>query len=145
MDDLTVELASVGPAAFTARDYRPTRVRHVVLFRFGPEATQEQRDEVTRRFRQLRHSVRPDGAPYIVSIDAGPQSSGENAGHGFEVGFVVTFASEGDRNYYVGAPVQSDPAFFDPEHAVFKEFVGPLLETGGRGALVFDIVDDGES
>lgn len=141
MNDLEAELADVGPASFTARDYQPGLVQHIVLFRFRDAVTDDERREVADRFRALAESPRPDGERYIVSISAGEQTSGERAGHGFELGFVVTFASEGDRHFYVGAPVQNDPAYFDHRHGAFKEFVGPLLETGGAGVLVFDFAD----
>ncbi|WP_432562728.1 Dabb family protein [Kineococcus sp. SYSU DK003] len=138
IEELKRQLAEVGPAAFTARDYRPGTVRHVVLFRYREEVTPEQEQEVLRRFRALAGSRREDGQPYVVSIEAGEQGSGEEVGHGFRHGIVVTFASEGDRNYYVGTPVVDDPAHADPEHAAFKEFVGPLLHPQD-GVLVFDI------
>jgi hypothetical protein len=131
-------LADVGVQEFTARDFRPGLVRHVVLFRYRDEVTAAQKEEVLRRFRALADSPRPDGRPYVVSIEAGVQTSGEGAGGGFEHGIVVTFASEGDRNFYVGTPVVDDPAHQDPEHARFKEFVRPLLAEGG--VLVFDVV-----
>ncbi|PRY13583.1 Dabb family protein [Kineococcus rhizosphaerae] len=131
-------LADVGVPTFTARDFRPGLVRHVVLFRYREEVGAQQKEEVLRRFRALAGSPR-DGAPYVVSIEAGEQTSGEDAGGGFEHGVVVTFASEGDRNFYVGTPVVDDPAFFDAEHARFKDFVGPLL----ADVLVFDVVVPG--
>jgi hypothetical protein len=137
--DLEQELAAVGVPRFTAHDYRPGLVRHVVLFAYGPEVDSSQKDEVVRRFLDLADSCRRDGEKYIVSIEAGPQASGEGEGGGFEHGIVVTFASQGDRNYYVGAPVVNDPAYQDQAHARFKEFVGPLLRPAG-GVLVFDIV-----
>ncbi|MEZ0164412.1 Dabb family protein [Kineococcus sp. LSe6-4] len=135
---LSALLAEVGAEEFTARDFRPGLVRHVVLFRYRLEVTAAQKEEVLHRFRALAASRRPDGRPYVVSVEAGPQTSGEGAGGEFEHGIVVTFASEGDRNYYVGAPVVEDPAFQDPEHARFKEFAGPLIADGG--VLVFDVV-----
>ncbi|WP_432542932.1 Dabb family protein [Kineococcus sp. SYSU DK002] len=121
-------------ATITARGFRPGLVRHVVLFRYRDEVGAEQRQEVLTRFRALAASPR-DGEPYVVSLEAGEQTSPEGAGGGFEHGIVVTFASEGDRNYYVGDPVAPDPAHHDPEHARFKEFVGPLL----ADVLVFDV------
>jgi hypothetical protein len=133
------QLAADGAATFTARDYRPGLVRHVVLFRYRDDVTDQQKGDVQRRFRDLAASVRDDGARYILSVDAGSQRSGEGAGAGFEDGFVVSFASEGDRNYYVGTPVVDNPAHYDPAHAAFKKFVGPLLAESG-GALVFDII-----
>ncbi|WP_286343848.1 Dabb family protein [Frondihabitans sucicola] len=137
MSDLASELARVGVARFTAPEYAPGNVVHVVLFRFRPEVDQRAKDEVEHRFRRLQSEPDAERGAYILSIEAGTQASGEGAGGGFELGFVVRFASEGDRNYYVGAPVQTDPALFDPAHAAFKEFVGPLI----ANVLVYDIVD----
>jgi hypothetical protein len=137
--NLRRELETVGAATFTARDYRPGKTVHIVLFKFRPEVSPAALAEVTKRFRALRSSVREDGEPYILAIDSGPQASGEgNDGAGYDVGFVVTFASEGDRNFYVGDPIQPDPRYFDHAHAAFKDFVGPLLADGE--VLVFDIV-----
>ncbi|HKG50164.1 MAG TPA: Dabb family protein [Actinomycetales bacterium] len=140
---LRQELDRIGPERFTARDHRPGVIRHVVLFRYRDDVTPEQKQEVLRRFLLLADSPRPDGGTYVLSIEAGPQGSGEDAGHGFEHGVVVSFASEGDRNYYVGEPVVDDPRFFDAEHAAFKRFVGPLLDEGSPGLLVFDVVTPG--
>lgn len=65
------------------------------------------------------------------------ETSGEGADQGLEQGFIVTFNSEGDRNYYVGQPVVTDSGFYDPKHQAFKDFVGPLLASTAA-ALVFD-------
>jgi hypothetical protein len=133
---LHAELAEVGPERFTARDYRPESVRHIVLFRYRPDVTPAERDEVARRFRALADSRRADGPGYIVSIEAGVQASGEGAGQEFDLGVVVTFSSVGDRNYYVGTPVVEDSRYFDGVHAEFKDFAGPYLD----GVQVFDIL-----
>lgn len=137
LTELQQESRSVGLERFTARDYGPGPVTHIVLFAYRATTTPEQKAEVARRFHALADSPR-DGAPYIVSITSGAQISGETAPGGFEYGFVVTFASLGDRNYYVGEPVVTDPAFFDPVHHEFKSFVAPLLREGAEGVLVFD-------
>jgi hypothetical protein len=137
MTDLAAELREVGVEAFTSRGYRRRTVRHIVLFRYRSEVTPAQRAEVARRFEALAAAPR-DGAPYIESIVSGEQGSGEGAGHGFERAFVVTFSSEGDRNYYVGEPVHDDPDHLDAAHAEFKAFVGRLLQPGADGVLVFD-------
>jgi hypothetical protein len=129
-------------AELTARDFRPGPVHHVVLFRLGAGCTPDDAQEVERRFRALADAPHPDGSgPYILSIASGRQSSHEGASHGFELGFVVRFLSEGDRNTYVGEPFVSDPALVDGEHAAFKDFVGPLLAPGPDGVLVFDFSD----
>jgi hypothetical protein len=133
--DLAAQLAEVGIDQFTARDYRPATVRHIVLFRFADAATEADRAETEERFRALAYTRR-DGEPYILSIESGSQISGEMGEAGFELGFVVSFSSEGDRNFYVGEPVISDPENFDGEHAKFKQFVGPFL----ADVQVFDFV-----
>lgn len=137
MTDLRAELDRVGVERFTAPDYAPGDVVHIVLFRFTDDTTPEQRAEVEARFRLLQSEPDPRRGRYIVSIQAGEQASGEGADQGFELGVVMRFASEGDRNYYVGAPVQTDPEYFDRAHAAFKEFAGPFI----AGVLVYDFVD----
>jgi hypothetical protein len=135
LDTLRAEALEVGLARFTASDYRPGTVTHVVLFRYTDAATSDDRAEVARRFHSLALTPR-HGSPYIVSIVSGPQASAES--DSFEDGFVVTFASLGDRNFYVGEPVIDDPAFFDQAHAVFKAFVGDHLAS----VEVFDVAHE---
>ncbi|MCE0743687.1 Dabb family protein [Acetobacter sicerae] len=128
-------LAKVGAVRFTAPDFQPGTLRHMVMFRFRPEVTAALRNEVTKRFLALASlSRRPDGKPVVVSIEAGPQNSGENSDLGLQEGYLVTFRSEGDRNFYVGRPVVTDARYFDAAHDAFKTFAGPYLEK----VVVFD-------
>ena len=125
----------VGYAQFTAADWHVGTVRHMVMFRYKKDAKTAQRAEVSGRFLHLaQDSRRPDGRPVVVSIETGFQNSGEGVEGGLQQAFLVTFRSEGDRNYYVGKPVVTDPAFFDPAHEAFKEFAGPYLDK----VMVFD-------
>lgn len=117
----------------TASDHGPADLVHIVLFRFAASTTAEQRADVQRRFQALAEAER-DGRRYIRSIRSGPQISPEGAGHGFDAGFVVEFASEGDRNFYLGRPFVGDAAYDGP-HDAFKAFVGSLVED----VLVFDL------
>jgi hypothetical protein len=133
---LAQELASVGVEQFTASDYKPGVVRHIVLFRYAPSVTSAQKEEVIRRFLALKTLARRAGKNYIISIETGGEISGEGADQGLEQGFIVTFKSEGDRNYYVGQPVVLDSNYYELAHQAFKDFVGPLLDQ--NGALVFD-------
>ncbi|WP_150309100.1 Dabb family protein [Planctomonas psychrotolerans] len=139
-ESLQEELARVGVERFTASDYGVGEVVHIVLFRLRDGSTAEDAAEVERRFRALSDSRR-SGEPYIVSIRSGVQNSGEGASRGFELGFVLTFASLGDRNFYVGEPIISDREHYDLEHAAFKEFAGPFIQPGNGGVLVFDFQD----
>ncbi len=130
-------ISSTHSAEFTAPDFKTGTIQHIVLFRYKPEVGGEQRKEVFDRFLQLKDKAKRDGRPYIVSIKAGAQNmSLEGAGQNFVQAFIVEFRSEGDRNYYVGTPAVTNPAFYDPEHQEFKEFVGPFLTE--HGALVYD-------
>ena len=133
---LQKELDEVGPAKFTAPDYKPGKVEHVVLFSYKPGTSQATIDEIANRFRALATDAVRDGKPYIVSLVSGPQISGEKAGKNMQAGFIVEFKSEGDRNYYVGTPVVTDPKYFEPAHAEFKDFVGPYLSD----VVVYDFV-----
>lgn len=135
-DDLRQELEEVGPQSFTAATYKPGDVRHIVLFRFKPGTSAVAQRDVMNRFLALAEEATRDGQPYIVSIDAGVQNSGEAAGQDMKQGFIVTFASQGDRNYYVGQPIVTDSGYYDQAHHAFKDFVGPLLD----GVVVFDFV-----
>lgn len=138
VDLLRAELEAVGTARFTAPDYKPGTIVHIVLFRFKADVSEADRDDVKRRFLALKHEGRRDGRPYIKDIVAGAQSSGEGAERGFEMAFVVRFSSEGDRNFYVGAPIVADPAYCDQQHQAFKSVVGPRLDRQSAGVLVFD-------
>lgn len=123
----------------TAPDYRPGIIRHIVLFRYRDDISNSERAEVRRRFQELAGSLR-DGKPYIIGIEWGAQSSPEGVHGGFEEAFIVTFESEGDRNFYVGEPVTSSPELRDEAHHRFKEFVGPYLTTTAPSVLVFDFM-----
>lgn len=146
-DQLKQTLTEIGPEKFTASDYKPGLIKHIVLFRYQDSVTQEQKNEVKKRFLALANQAKRDGERYIVSIVAGDENSGEGVDQGLEQGFIVTFKSQGDRNYYVGAPLidtSTDDAkklnkdFFDPAHQAFKDFVGPLLHQNPLGVVVFD-------
>lgn len=127
--------AQVGLAQFTSPGWRPGLVRHVVMFRYKPETTSATRAEITMRFLRLaQDSRRPDGSHPVRSIETGVQTSGEGVDGGLQQAFIVTFASEGDRNFYVGKPVIMDPAWFDPAHEAFKSFAAPFIAK----TLVFD-------
>lgn len=141
-EKLREEMSTVGVDAFTASSYKPHVVKHIVLFRYAKAVTSLQKDEIKNRFLALKDNCQRSGHPYIVSIETGAQSSGEGLDQQLEQGFIVTFNSEGDRNFYVGQPIVQDAKFYDQAHQKFKEFVGPFLHTpiNPNGVLVFDFV-----
>lgn len=118
----------------TARDYLPGITHHIVLFRLVDDAD-DVAAEVTRRFLALAESQR-DGVPYIRSLSGGRQISPEAGASAASLGFIVEFASVGDRNFYLGRPFVDDDSPYDLEHDAFKHFVGPLLQP--NGAEIFD-------
>jgi len=126
------------PAELTAPDYRPGIVRHVVLFRYAENLDPKTRVQITNQFLALQNTCLRNGKPYLLSIEVGDQNSGEGANQGLEQGYLVSFRSEGDRNYYVGQPVIKDPQFYDPSHQKFKDALGPLLIKNALALLVFD-------
>ncbi|MDN4609877.1 Dabb family protein [Arthrobacter burdickii] len=77
------------------------------------------------------------GGP-TFSASSRAQTSFEGRGQGFQHAFIVSFASQGDRNYYVGEPWITDPAFYDPMHHAFKSFVTALLSDQEGSVVVFD-------
>ncbi|MHC3939582.1 hypothetical protein ACI0FR_00880 [Paenochrobactrum sp. BZR 201-1] len=135
---LLKDLSCVGADQFTSHDYKPGTIKHIVLFRFKTDVTSAQIDQVTAEFKSLQQRCKRDHRPYIQSLTYGEQMNGEGASQGFTLGFIVTFKSEGDRNYYVGEPLVRDPQFYDAAHHKFKKLVSPLLDA--QGALVFDFV-----
>lgn len=139
-DRLHQELATRGEQGLTDRAYHRGVIRHIVLFRYKPATPESTKEQIKKRFLALKQLCKRDGRPYIVSIETGAQSSGEGVDQGLEQGFIVTFSSEGDRNYYVGTPVVSDARYFDPAHQSFKEWVGPHLHEpiNPTGVVVFD-------
>jgi hypothetical protein len=102
-------------------------VKHTVFFRLNSTATVEVQREVMKRFLALKDlCVNPNtGQPYILSLVAGTANSPEGFDEKLTQGYIVTFSSISDRNYYVGQPFFTP---FDPQHDAFKKFLIPLLD-----------------
>lgn len=132
---LQQQAQQIGFSAFTASDYQIGLIKHIVLFRYQPQVSDSEQKLVLNRFLALKQSTRA-GKPYIMDIIAGQQISGEAADGGFQQAFIVTFQSQGDRNFYVGEPIVTDSRYYDAQHAEFKQFVYPYL--ANDGVLVFD-------
>ena len=84
-------------------------------------------------------------AACVGSIDAGLANSPEGADQGKQLGVIVTFNSEGDRNYYVGQPQinPDDKDYYDPDHLAFKKSLAGLLDPAGA-VFVFDYTVGGK-
>lgn len=136
----TISCNSNDNVQVSRNNTKTERIEHLVLFKFKPTVTTQQRQEVVDRFMALRNSLK-DGKPYL-KIEYGFQNSMEDVKGNYDVGFRVTFNSLEDRDFYVGKiDGQPVPATFDQMHDAFKNFVGPFLDVNNPatgGVLVFD-------
>lgn len=88
-------------------------LRHVVLFKFKDETTEEQVRQIERAFCNL-----PSKIPEIHDFEWGTDVSVENLQQGFTHCFVVTFRSRADRAKYLPHPA----------HKMFGQLLGPHLD-----------------
>ena len=88
-------------------------LRHIVLFKFKPEAGEARVAELVRDFVALAEKI-----DVIRAIEWGTNTSGEGLDQGFTHCFLLTFASEAERDVYLPHPA----------HQAFVERLGPWLE-----------------
>jgi len=86
-------------------------IRHVVVFKYKPTATQTQIAEVTTAFRALKEKI-----PGIVSFEQGRNHSPEKLDQGFSHVYLVTFTTVAARDAYLP----------HPEHKKFGELLDRL-------------------
>ena len=79
---------------------RKPELRHVVTFRFKPETTAAQLDEINLAFQNLQNAI-----PEIKHFERGLNNSPEGLSRGFTHGYLITFATEADRDAYLPHPV----------------------------------------
>ncbi len=97
------------------------KLRHVVLFKFKDDASQEEVKKIETAFRAL-----PSKIPGIVDFEWGTNNSPEGLADGFTHCFLVTFNDEKAREVYL-------------PHPAHKEF-GALLRPHLDKVLVVDYV-----
>ena len=88
-------------------------LRHVVLFKFKDETSEEDVKKVEEAFMALPSKIKE-----IQSIEWGTNNSPEGLDQGFTHCFFLTFASEEDRAIYLP----------HPDHKAFGEVLGPHLD-----------------
>jgi hypothetical protein len=86
-------------------------VRHVVVFRYRPDATAAQIQEVTDAFRALQDSI-----PGILAFEHGANHSPEGQDQGFNHVYTLTFEDAAARDAYLP----------HPRHAAFGQLLGRL-------------------
>jgi hypothetical protein len=99
-------LMAVAPQAQTAPAADGRVLKHLVMYKFKPETTPEQIQEVVTAFLGLRDKVNANvGAPGIVlDIQHGTNTSTEGKSDGLTHIFVVTFANESSLAQYIKHP-----------------------------------------
>ena len=86
-------------------------VRHIVVFKYKPEATPEQIRQVTDAFRDLKNKI-----PGITAFEDGVNNSPEKKNLGFTHVYMLTFEDVAARDAYLP----------HPEHAKFGQLLGKL-------------------
>lgn len=89
------------------------KLRHVVMFKFKDDASQEAIDAVVASFENL-----PNEIPEIKGFEWGVNNSPEGLEQGFTHIFTLTFDSEEGREVYLPHPA----------HKAFGEGLGPVLD-----------------
>jgi hypothetical protein len=88
--------------------------RHVVLFKFRPEATTETIARIETAFGEFVKKL-----PFVIGFEWGRNSSSENLDQGFTHCFIVTFAGPEGRDAYLP----------HPDHQAFvRTFLDPNLD-----------------
>ncbi len=111
---LLIVVLATAVAAATVHQAK-TPVRHVVVFKYTPDATEAQIAEITDAFRALKDKI-----PGIIGFERGVNNSPEGLNQGFTHVYLLTFEDVAARDAYLP----------HPEHDKF----GALL----RGSGIFD-------
>jgi hypothetical protein len=100
-------------AADTSAGTGKKELNHVVLIKFKPAATPEQIKKVEDAFAALKEKV-----PGVTSLRYGANVSPEKKNKGYTHAFILTFATDKDRDGYL----------VHPAHKAFGGVLGPVLE-----------------
>lgn len=93
-------------------------VEHIVLIKFSPETTKEQKEELIRRTLQLKTMI-----PGIMDIQQGFNFS--NRSQGYEIGLTVRFEDKASLDNY-------------GPHPAHQEIVNYLKEIGMEDSIIVD-------
>ncbi len=112
--------AIVLTMSFTS-DKQSEQVRHVVVFKYKPDATDAQIQKITDAFRALKDKI-----PGIVGFETGVNNSPEGLNQDFTHVYLLTFENTAARDVYLP----------HPDHGKF----GEILRGSGifAGAFVID-------
>jgi hypothetical protein len=108
---LSLLLSAQTHAADAAKEGKKT-LYHVVSLKFKPEATADQIKAIETAFAELKTKV-----PGVLTLAGGTDVSPEKKSKGFTHCFVLTFASDKDRDAYA----------VHPAHKAFGAMLGPII------------------
>jgi len=107
---LLVGCTTLGTNAATNSSKENEKVlRHIVLFQWNDQTSEEKISEITSSFAEL-----PSKIPQIIDFEYGLNNSPEGLDKGFTHCFMVTFATEKDREIYLP----------HPDHQAFVKLIG---------------------
>ena len=109
---LVVSVLSLFAFPARAEEHEGKLLFHVVSLKFKQGATKEQIKAVEQAFAGLKEKI-----PGIVAMTWGTNVSPEQKNKGFTHCFVLTFATEKDRDAYLP----------HPEHKAFGKVLGPIV------------------
>lgn len=104
-------VASAANFALGFASQKKVPVRHVVVFKYKPGATEDQISQVTNAFRDLKGKI-----PGLVSFEHGVNDSPEGKNQGFTHVYLLTFEDAKARDTYLPHPA----------HKQFGELLGKL-------------------
>lgn len=104
--------AVMAMAAESGHQGRGKRLNHVVSFKFKEGATQDQIQDVENAFRDLKSKIQE-----IKTFEWGTNVSPEKHDKGFSHCWILSFATEKDRDLYLN----------HPEHKAFGKKIGPAV------------------
>ena len=111
---LFILLAIVGTTIFTSSMLNQKKVlRHVVLFKFKDSSTPADVKKIEEAFIALPKKIKT-----ITAFEWGTNISTEGVSQGLTHCFLVTFASEKDRDDYLP----------HPDHKAFVDLAGPHID-----------------
>lgn len=100
-------------------------IRHIVLLRFRPDVTAEQRNVIYADLAALKAVI-----PGFLAMSYGSNVSPEGKDRGFADGFSMDFVDEAARDAYLE----------HPDHKAAGSRLVAALEGGRDGLIVFDLV-----
>lgn len=116
----------LSAAFFFTTSPRNEMVRHVVVFKYKPEATEAQIQKITDAFRDLKDEI-----PGIVSFEHGVNNSPEGLNQDFTHVYLLTFEDTAARDAYLPHPA----------HTAFGKLLGDSGIFDGAFVVDYEVQD----